>query len=355
MESLLFQPLQIRELNIKNRIAVSPMCQYSAEEGVPNNWHLVHLGSRAAGGAGIVICEATSVSPEGRISPGDTGIWNEKQIEAFKPITEFIKSQDSIPAIQIAHAGRKASTHRPWQGYGAVPLDQGGWVPMAPSPIRYSEKYHEPKEMSPADLRMVLEQFAQAAHNALKAGFEIAEIHMAHGYLLSEFLSPLSNQRNDEYGGSIENRMRFPLAVAQEIRKIWPAKWPVFVRISATDWVEGGWTLEDSIIFARRLKQIGIDLIDCSSGGVSPQQKITTGPNYQVHLSKGVRKEAGILTGAVGMITQPKQAEAILKNEEADFIFMARELLRHPYWPLHAAKKLNVKIAWPKQYERAQE
>lgn len=354
MQPKLFTPLKIRELELKNRIMVSPMCQYSAINGVPNDWHFVHLGSRAVGGAAVVCCEATAVSPEGRISPGDTGIWNEEQIAAFSRITEFIKSHNSIPAIQIAHAGRKGSTAIPWSGKAnAVPASEGGWIPLAPSAIAFDKNYPQPREMSIADIESVLTQFSQGARHALQAGFQIIEIHMAHGYLLNEFLSPLSNQRKDEYGGSIENRMRFPLKVARAIREIWPAKWPVMVRISATDWVDGGWTLADSTVFAKELKELKIDLIDCSTGGSSPDAKIKAGPSYQVPFSEGVRKAVDILTGAVGIITEAHKAEEILQQGQADLILMAREFLRDPYWPLHAAKALGYDIQWPVQYERA--
>ncbi len=352
--SQLFSSLQLRELKLKNRMIVSPMCQYSAVDGVPNQWHLVHLGSRAVGGAAVVICEATGVSAVGRISPGDTGIWNEKQIAAFSEITQFIKTQECIPGIQIAHAGRKASTRTPWDEKKSQLLPaEGGWTPIAPSAIQFDENSLIPQEMSEKDLSVVLEEFVQAAKNSLKAGFQIAEIHMAHGYLLNSFLSPLSNQRQDQFGGSIENRMRFPLQIATEIRKVWPVQWPVFVRISATDWVEGGWMLEDSITFCKELKKIGIDLIDCSTGGNSSLAKIPVGPSYQVAFSEGVRKQANIATGAVGMITEAHQAEEILLNGQADVILMAREFLRDPYFSLHAAQVLKHEITWPKQYARA--
>lgn len=353
MKSNLFSPIKIRNLEFKNRIVVSPMCEYSAKEGVPNNWHLVHLGSRAVGGAALVIVEATGVSPEGRISPGDLGIWNEKQIEAFSEITLFIKEQNSLPGIQLAHAGRKASTHIPWQGSGAVKESEGGWKTLAPSAIPFDANYPVPKEMSKADIRMVCDQFVAATKNAMKAGFEVVELHMAHGYLLNEFLTPLSNKRTDEYGGSIENRMRFPLEVTEGVRKVWPQDKPLFVRISATDWVEGGWTLEDSIVLGKKLKDLGVDLIDCSTGGSSPSAQIKSGPGYQVEFSEGVRKNVGIKTGAVGIITNAKQAEDILQSGKADMILMARELLRDPYFPLHAAKELGEDIHWPVQYERA--
>lgn len=355
MAKILFSPFKLRNLEFKNRIVVSPMCQYSAVDGVPNEWHLVHLGSRAVGGAGVVMVEATAVEPRGRISLGDLGIWNEKQVEEFKKITRFIKSQNSIAAIQIAHAGRKASAKIAWEGHGSISVQEGGWATVAPSALQYSEAYTMPHELSSEEIQSLKEKFILAAKNALQAEFQVIEIHMAHGYLLNQFLSPLTNQRKDKYGGSIENRMSFPLEVASSIRKIWPKDLPVFVRISATDWVEGGWTLEDSVIFVQKLKDIGIDLIDCSSGGTSPDQKIKIEPGYQVHLSEGVKKGADIPTGAVGLITQASHAEEILQSNKADLIFLARELLRDPYWPLHAARELKVDIPWPDQYLRAKE
>lgn len=351
MESKLFTPLRIRDLTFKNRIFVSPMCQYSSEDGLANNWHLVHLGSRAVGGSALVISEATSVSPEGRISPGDLGIWSEKHAEALKPVTDFIKNQNSIPGIQIAHAGRKASTASPF--YGGGPLTDKGWQTLAPSAIPFDTNYPVPKEMDKNDIETVLQQFVQAAHFSLQAGFEVAELHFAHGYLLHEFLSPLSNKRSDEFGGSLENRMRFPLMIAREVRSLWPEDKPVFVRISATDWTEGGWEIRQSVEFAKRLKETGIDLIDCSSGAIIPHVKIPAGPGYQVPFAEAVKKEAGILTGAVGMITDPGQAEEIVASGKADAVIMARELLRNPYWPLHAASTLGAEIPWPLQYERA--
>ncbi|MBC7741561.1 MAG: NADH:flavin oxidoreductase/NADH oxidase [Bdellovibrionaceae bacterium] len=351
----LFSSFVLRELKFKNRIVVSPMCQYSATEGVPNAWHLVHLGSRAVGGAAAVICEATSVSPEGRISPGDTGIWNEIQISAFLEITEFIKMQNCIPGIQIAHAGRKASTRIPWdpKKTQALTVEEGGWTTLAPSAVPFDANSLMPKEMTEKEIQEVLAQFVQAAKNALQAGFQLAEIHMAHGYLLNEFLSPLSNLRTDQFGGSLEKRMRFPLLVASEIRKVWPAIWPVFARISATDWVEGGWTLQDSIIFCKELKKVGIDLIDCSTGGSSPNAKIPSAPNYQVPFSESIRKESQIATGAVGLITEAQQAEDILRQGQADIILVGRQFLRDPYFASHAARTLNETINRPKQYGRS--
>lgn len=354
MESKLFTPLRIRDLTFKNRILVSPMCQYSSRDGLANNWHLVHLGSRAVGGSALVISEATAVSPEGRISPGDLGIWSEKHALALMPVTDFIKSQNSIPGIQIAHAGRKASTASPLNG-GGGPLseNEGGWQTLAPSAIPFDTNYPAPKEMNKNDIETVLQQFVQAATLSLKAGFEVAELHFAHGYLLHEFLSPLSNKRSDEFGGSLENRMRFPLMIAREVRNLWPGDKPVFVRISATDWAEGGWDIRQSVQFAQKLKEIGIDLIDCSSGAIIPHVKIPAGPGYQVPFSEAIKKETGILTGAVGMITDAEQAEDIIASGKADAVIIAREFLRNPYWPLHAASKLGAEIPWPVQYERA--
>lgn len=349
----LFTPIRLRELNFKNRIFMSPMCQYSAMEGMPNNWHLVHLGSRAVGGVGLVMVEATAVHPVGRISPADLGIWNNEQRDAFKPIVAFLKEHGAVPGIQLAHAGRKASIASPWKGGGAIDGKHGGWMPEAPSPIAFSDKHVVPREMTKKDIESVVQDFEAAAKRALEAGFEVVEIHAAHGYLMHEFLSPLSNHRTDEYGGSIENRMRFPLQVAERVRKIWPAKWPVFVRISATDWVDNGWDLPQSIVFAKQLKDVGIDLIDCSSGGTTAQAKIPAGPSYQVPFAAAIRDQAQIFTGAVGIITSATQAEKILQEGEADVLFIGRELLRDPYFPLHAAKELGVDLKWPVQYDRA--
>ena len=329
------------------------MCQYSSNDGLPTDWHLVHLGSRAVGGAGLVMVEATAVSPVGRISPADSGIWSDAHCTAFVPITRFIKQHGVVAGVQLAHAGRKASTGLPWAGGGAVAPENGGWEAIAPSAIPFSPALPTPREMSGDDIEFVVRQFVAAALRAHGAGFELIELHMAHGYLMHEFLSPLSNRRTDEYGGSLENRMRMPLRVAAEVRTTWPAHLPMFVRISSTDWVEGGWDLPQSIELAKKLKEIGVDLIDCSSGGSSPAAKIPMGPGYQVPFADAIRREARIATGAVGMITEAKQAEAILAEGKADVIFLARQLLRDPYWPLHAAAELGVDIAWPKQYERA--
>lgn len=350
---MLFTPLTLRELTFPNRIFVSPMCQYSAEDGMPNDWHLVHLGSRAVGGAALVIAEATAVTPEGRISPGDTGIWSDAHAQAWARITRFIRENGAIAGIQLAHAGRKASTDAPWRGGNALGPEAGGWTPVAPSPLAFDEGDPVPTALDVAGIDGVVHAFAAATRRSLEAGFQVVELHMAHGYLLHEFLSPLSNHREDDYGGSLANRARLPLRVAQEVREIWPAHLPVFVRVSATDWAEGGWDLEQTIQFSRWLKDLGIDLIDCSSGGAVPHARIPVEPGYQVPFARAVRQEAGIATGAVGLITDPAQAEAILERGDADAVLLARELLRDPYWPLHAAAALGVDRDWPVQYERA--
>ena len=353
MPSQLFTPFKLRDLEIRNRLFVSPMCQYSSVEGMPNDWHLVNLGSRAVGGAGLVMAEASAVSPEGRISPADLGIWNDAQRDALRPIARFIKAQGAVPAIQLAHAGRKASTAVPWEGGKKVPPEAGGWQVVAPSAIPFSPDFPEPRALGIEELDRIEADFLAAAKRALEAGFEVIEIHMAHGYLLHEFLSPISNRREDDYGGSLENRMRFPLRVARTLRDAWPANWPVFVRISATDWVEGGWDLAQSIELSKRLKALGIDLIDCSSGGMTPDAQIPAAPGYQTPFATAIRHEAGIATGAVGLIADPFQAEQIITMGLADVVFMARELLRDPYWPLHAAQDLHADIDWPVQYVRA--
>ncbi len=343
----------MRSLEIRNRIFVSPMCQYSALNGVPNDWHFVHLGSRSAGGAGLVMAEATAVSPEGRITAGDLGIWNEEQADAFKRIAAFIESNGAVPGIQIAHAGRKASTSAPWNGGMPVKIEDGGWEIIAPSPVPFDKGYAVPHEMSTNEIEKIADNFISAAERALKSGFKVVEIHMAHGYLLHEFLSPLSNNRKDQYGGDISGRMNLPLKVAKAVRNVWPESLPVFVRISASDWADDGWDLEQSIQLAKELGKIGIDLIDCSSGGLVPYAKIPAGMGYQVLFSAVIRKQAGIATGAVGLIIAPQQAEQILVCNEADAVSLAREMLRDPYWPLHAARELGVDVKWPVQYERA--
>jgi 2,4-dienoyl-CoA reductase-like NADH-dependent reductase (Old Yellow Enzyme family) len=349
----LFNPLQIRNLAIRNRIFVSPMCQYTATDGIPTNWHLVHLGSRAVGGAGMVIAEATAVSPEGRISLGDTGLWSEEQAQAFLPITHFIKEQGAVPAIQLAHAGRKASTAEPWKGGKPLSSDSGAWTPLAPSSLPFAPGHPIPQAMSSEDIAKLIQDFERSTRFALKAGFQVVELHMAHGYLLHEFLSPLTNQRQDDFGGSLEKRMRLPLEVAKRVRNLWPADLPVFVRLSATDWVEKGWDIDQTVEFTNQLKVIGIDFIDVSSGGTISSAKIPVGPGFQVPFAKTIKERTRILTGAVGLITNAQQAEDILASGSADAILMARQFLRDPYFPLHAAQELGVEFPWPPQYQRA--
>ena len=349
----LFSPIKLRELTISNRVFMSPMCQYSAVDGLANDWHLVHLGTRAVGGAGLVMAEASAVSPEGRISLGDTGIWSDAQADAWRRVTRFIKDHGAVAAIQIAHAGRKAATDLPWRGGRPLGDAPGGWQPVAPSAIAFDEGYCVPEMLSVAELARIESAFAEAAARAAHAGFDVVEIHMAHGYLLHEFLSPLSNQRTDAYGGSLEGRMRFPLAVARAVRSAWPEHLPLFVRISATDWVPGAWDLPDAIRLARELKAVGVDLVDCSSGGSSASAKVPVAPGYQVPFAASLRKEAGVATGAVGLITSARQAEDILAQSQADAILIGRELLRDPYWPLAAARELGAEIDWPPQYLRA--
>jgi 2,4-dienoyl-CoA reductase-like NADH-dependent reductase (Old Yellow Enzyme family) len=349
----LFTPLTLRGVEFRNRVFVSPMCQYSAEGGFPNDWHLVHLGSRAVGGAALVMVEATAVAPDGRISPSDLGIWSDEHGTALARIARFIKAQGAAAGVQLAHAGRKASTAAPWAGGRAVPPAEGGWTPVAPSPIPFGAGSPEPRELGRAEIDELVGQFAAAARTAAAAGFDVIELHAAHGYLLHEFLSPLTNARTDEFGGSFDNRVRAPLAVATALRNAWPLSLPMFVRISATDWVEGGWALPDSLEFARRLAAVGVDLVDCSSGGAVSGAKIPAAPGFQAPFAAAVRKETGVATGAVGMITSPEQAEQILATGQADVVFLARELLRNPYWPLWAARRLGAAVEWPKQYLRA--
>jgi len=351
--SALFQPLRLRGVELRNRIVVSPMCQYSCVDGVPTDWHLVHLGSRAVGGAALVFAEATAVSPEGRISPGDAGIWNEQQADAFARIAAFVRDQGAAAGIQLAHAGRKASMRAPWEARGAVASGEGGWEPVAPSAVTFSEDYASPRALSESEIGEVVEEFVAAARRADAAGFDVIELHMAHGYLLHEFLSPLSNLRDDRYGGPLENRMRAPLEVVRAVRAAWPEEKSLFVRISATDWVEGGWDLDQSIAFARELAREGVDVVDCSSGGLSTEQEIDVGPGYQVPFAAAIRRETGIATGAVGLITEPAQAEEIVAGGSADLVILARQLLREPYWPLRAARELGAEIDWPVQYGRA--
>jgi 2,4-dienoyl-CoA reductase-like NADH-dependent reductase (Old Yellow Enzyme family) len=351
--TLLFQPLTIRDIQLKNRIAVSPMCEYSSTDGFANDWHLVHLGSRAVGGAALIIVEATAVTPEGRISPGDLGIWKDEHISFLQRITTFIESQGSVPAIQLAHAGRKASHHVPWKGNKSLTAEEGAWQTLAPSTVPHTAGEPLPEAMTTEDIEQLKNDFSSATKRALEAGFKVIELHAAHGYLFNEFLSPLSNFRTDEYGGSFENRIRLLLEIATETRKIMGEALPLFVRISATDWVAGGWMGEDSVQLSNRLKEVGVDLIDCSSGGNSPDQKIPVAPMYQVSFAEKIKKETSLLTAAVGLITTAAEAENILSNGQADLIILARQFLRDPYFPLHAAKELGVDIPWPKQYDRA--
>jgi 2,4-dienoyl-CoA reductase-like NADH-dependent reductase (Old Yellow Enzyme family) len=350
----LFQPLTLRSVTLRNRIGVSPMCQYSATDGVANDWHFAHLGSRAVGGAGIVIVEATGVAPEGRITPGCLGLWNEKQIEPLARIAQFVKAQGAVAGIQIAHAGRKASAALPWNGGAHLADAQGGWEIIAPSAIAFGDTLTKiPRAMTEADILRVQNDFVATAKRALTAGFHFLELHAAHGYLFNEFLSPLANQRTDKYGGSFENRARLLLNTARAVRKVWPDNLPLAVRISAIDWMPGGWQIEDSVALAKFLKTEGADLVDCSSGGLVPDAKIKVEPGYQVPFAEKIRCEAGIATAAVGFITEPKQAEDIVREGKADLVLLAREFLRDPYWPAHAAKTLGYKLTPPNQYARA--
>jgi len=350
----LFDPLTIRELAFANRVFVSPMCQYSSEDGYANDWHLVHLGSRAVGGAGLILTEATAVLPEGRISPQDLGIWEDGHIEMLSRIVDFIHEQGSIAGMQLAHAGRKASTSRPWEGHDAVPESEGGWTKVvAPSALKFSDTYPMPQALTTEGIQEIVAAFAAAARRACQAGFRVVEIHAAHGYLIHEFLSPLSNKREDDYGGSFENRTRLCREVVAAVRSAWPKELPLFIRISATDWTEGGWNIDESVKLAAQLKAMGVDLIDCSSGGNVPHAKIPVGAGYQTAFAEKIRREAGIMTGAVGMITDPVQAEHIIQTGQADAVIMAREFLRDPYFPLRAAHELDQPIAWPVQYLRA--
>jgi len=349
----LFTPLNIKSVTLKNRIVVSPMCEYSSVDGFANEWHLVHLGSRAVGGAGLIITEATAVSPEGRISPDDLGIWKNAHLDKLKSIVSFIHKHGSVAGIQLAHAGRKASFTAPWKGSDQLKPGNGGWQTLSASALPFNENNTVPEALTRTGIEKVIEDFKAAAQRALNAGFKVIEVHAAHGYLIHQFLSPLSNRRTDDYGGSFENRIKLLLNIIKAIQLVWPVELPLFVRISATDWVDGGWTIQESIQLATILKGMGVDLIDCSTGGLVPGVKIPIGPGYQVSFAATVKKESGILTGAVGMITKAEQAEKILTNHEADLIIMARELLRDPYFPLHAALELGVDLEWPEQYQRA--
>jgi 2,4-dienoyl-CoA reductase-like NADH-dependent reductase (Old Yellow Enzyme family) len=350
----LFDSLTLRQVTLKNRIVVSPMCQYSSVDGFANDWHFVHLGSRAVGGAGLVFTEATAVLPEGRISPEDLGIWLDAHVEPLARIVRFLHQQGSEAGMQLAHAGRKASTRRPWEGGGKLTEEEGGWRKVvAPSAIPFADNYPQPEELTHGGIRAVTEAFARAAGRALEAGFRVLEIHAAHGYLLQEFLSPLSNHRQDEYGGTFDNRTRLLREVVDAIRGRWPEKLPLFVRISSTDWQEGGWDVDQSVELARQLKSLGVDLIDCSSGGNVATARIPFSPGYQTPFAARIRCAAGIATGAVGLITSAAQADHIIGTGQADLVILARELLRDPYFPLRAARELGRKMFWPNQYLRA--
>lgn len=351
--AFLFQPLRIKNIEFKNRLVMSPMCMYSSVDGFATDWHLVHLGSRAAGGVGLILTEACAVSPEGRITPDDLGIWNDAHVPALKKITEFIKAQGSVAGIQLAHAGRKASTLSPWKGYRPLTPEEGAWQTVAPSGVPFKEDHPVPLALDQAGIEKIKQDFREAARRSLAAGFEVLEIHAAHGYLINQFLSPVSNRRTDEYGGSFENRIRLLLEVLAAVQEEWPESLPLFVRISATQWTEGAWDENDSVQLAKCLKAQDVDLIDCSTGGNISGAKVPVAPGYQVPFASKIKADAGILTGAVGLITSARQAEEILENEKADLIFLGRELLRSPYFALHAAQELQVAGVWPDQYLRA--
>lgn len=353
MTTHLFSSLSIRDITLRNRVMVSPMCQYSSPDGFATDWHLVHLGSRAIGGAGMVMTEATAVEARGRISPQDLGIWKDEQIEVLARITHFIKQHGAVPAIQLAHAGRKGSTFRPWDGHGGVTADQGGWQVVGPDATPFSDTYPTPAALSVAEIEQIIQAWRQATIRAQEAGFEVVEIHAAHGYLIHEFLSPLSNGRTDQYGGSFENRTRLARDITTAVREVWPERLPVFVRISATDWTDGGWEIEQSVALVQQLKSLGLDLIDVSTGGNVPHADIPVGPGYQVPFAARIREATGMQTAAVGLIGEAHQADSIIRNGEADLVALARAELRDPYWPLHAAHTLGHSIAWPVQYERA--
>jgi 2,4-dienoyl-CoA reductase-like NADH-dependent reductase (Old Yellow Enzyme family) len=349
----LFDPIDLRDLSLPHRIIVSPMCQYSSVNGLANDWHLVHLGSRAVGGAALVFTEAAAVTADGRISPQDLGIWSDEQVAGLRRITDFLHSQGSAAGIQLAHAGRKGSTLAPWFGEGAVSPPDGGWEPVGPTAEPFSHGYPVPRALTASEINGVVRAFEAAARRARDAGFDVIEVHAAHGYLLHEFLSPLVNTRADDYGGSFDNRIRLTIDVADAVRRAWPDALPVFVRLSATDWVEGGWDLDQSVELARRLRGVGIDLIDCSSGGALRQAQVVVGPGYQVPFAERIRHDAGIATGAVGLLTTPAQADEIVRSGRADVVLIAREMLRDPYFPMHAAQQLRVAFPWPVQYVRA--
>jgi 2,4-dienoyl-CoA reductase-like NADH-dependent reductase (Old Yellow Enzyme family) len=349
----LFDPMSLRGLTLANRIMVSPMCEYSSEDGFANDWHLVHLGSRAVGGAALVITEATAVTPEGRISPQDLGIYQDAHVEMLQRIVGFIHAQGSAAGMQLAHAGRKGSTQRPWEGHSGVSRKDGGWIPVAPTAQPFSSTYPVPRPLETSEISAVVSAFRDAAVRAHNAGFDMIELHGAHGYLIHEFLSPLTNTRTDQYGGSFDNRIRLCLEVVEAVRDVWPERAPLWLRISATDWVAGGWDVDEAVELARRVRERGVDLIDCSSGGLAMNQQIVVGPGYQVPFARRIKHEAAIPTGAVGLITSATQADEIIRTEQADCVLLARELLRDPYFPMHAARDLGVKLPWPAQYLRA--
>jgi len=349
----LFDPIVFRSLTLSNRIVVSPMCEYSSVDGFSNDWHLVHLGSRAVGGAALVMTEATAVAEVGRISPQDLGIYADGHVAGLARIVRFVHAQKALAGIQLAHAGRKGSTVRPWEGGGRLAREDGGWTPVGPTPAPFADNYPTPCRLGVTEIGEIVAAFRAAARRALAAGFDVVEIHAAHGYLIHEFLSPLVNTRDDEYGGSFDNRTRLCVEIVDAVRGVWPDRLPLFVRISSTDWKAGGWDLDQAVALARLLKAHGVDLVDCSSGGAVHDQEIVVGPGYQVPFAERIRREAGVATGAVGLITEPHQANAIVETEQADVVLLARELLRDPYWPLHAADALGVVVPWPPQYLRA--
>jgi len=350
--SHLFEPLKLRDLAVPNRVWVSPMCQYSAVDGVPNDWHLVHLGQFALGGAGLVMAEASAVTPDGRISPGDAGLWNDEQVAAWRRITDFLHEQGSTTAVQLAHAGRKASTRAPWDGDETVPADEGGWQTVSSTSNAFGA-LAAPRALTEDEVAAIPEQFAQAARRADAAGFDVVELHFAHGYLAHQFYSPLINDRTDRYGGSFDNRVRLLLEIVDAVRAVWPQERPLLARISATDWVEGGWTGDDSVRLAKLLAEHGVDLVDASTGGAVPDAQIPVSSGYQVRFARQIRAEAQVPSGAVGLITSPEQAEEIISSGSADAVLLARELLRDPHWPLRAADRLRAGNIWPKQYVRA--
>ncbi len=346
----LFEPLQLRSVTMRNRIGVSPMCMYCARDGRPHDWHRIHLGSRAAGGAGLVITEATAVEPRGRISPADCGLWDDGLVSSWVPIVQFLVAQGAVPAMQLAHAGRKAGTRPPFAGRGPISAEEGSWEPVGPSATPFAAGYRRPHALEEAELEDLAAKFVAASQRARAVGFQVLELHAAHGYLLHEFLSPLTNRREDAWGGSLENRMRFPLEVARRVRAAWPEDLPLLVRISATDWMRGGWDVEQAVTFCRALRRLGVDLVDCSSGGLVPEQQVPVGPGYQVPFAERIRREAEVPTAAVGMITEPVMAAEIIQDGRADLVLLGREFLRDPYWPIRAAGELGHPVPWPPQY-----